>query len=103
MTLRTKPVEPEHIDEFYRRVHPFGLWRSIRDRVLASGRPISSSLRPGLIVVNLPLGIIATYALYMAPVYLMGKWFTEMAVCLGVFAACCVALYFTWFKTLPEK
>jgi len=102
VSLLTRPVDPEHIDGFYRSVRPFGLWGAIKARAEASGKPMSSSLRPGLILVNLPLGIIATYALYMAPVYFMGKWLAEAAVCAAVFAACCVALYFTWYRTLPE-
>ena len=33
----------------------------------------------------------------------MGKWYAETAICLGLFLACSAALYFTWFKQLPEQ
>ena len=46
------------------------------------------------------LGMVATHSLYMAPVYCMGKWIPETIICIGVFAACSAALYFTWFKSL---
>ena len=102
MSLLTRPVAPEYIDEFYRLVRPFGWWSQIKQRVLASGKPVRAPLRGSLVAVNVLLGIVATYALYMAPVYFMGKWYIETAVALGLFAGCCAALYFTWYKTLPE-
>ena len=102
VSLLTRPVESEHADEFYRRVRPFGLWGEIKPRALAAGKPANQPISVGLIAINVPLGIVATYALYMSPVYFLGKWHTEAAVSLGIFAACCVVLYFTWYKTLPE-
>ncbi len=102
VSLWTRPVAAEHIDEFYRLVRPFGWWGWIKQRVIESGMPMRTPLQPGLVALNVFLGIVAMYALYMSPIYFMGKWYTETAVVLGVFAACCVALYFTWYRTLPE-
>ena len=102
VSLLTRPVEPECIDEFYRRVRPFGLWADVKHRALRAGRKANQPLNLGWIAINVPLGIVATYALYMAPVYLMGKWYAETAAATGVFAGCCAVLYFTWYKTLPE-
>ncbi|MBI4326820.1 MAG: hypothetical protein HY674_16390 [Chloroflexi bacterium] len=99
----TPPVEAEQIDDFYRKVRPFGLWRDIARRALATGKPASAPINPWIALVNVSLGTVATYSLYMAAVYFMGKWFAETGVCLGLFAVCSAALYFTWYRNLPEN
>jgi len=98
----TRPVAAEHIDRFYRRVRPFGLWSGVRQRALASVEHANAPLNLKFIPINVGVGIVASYALYMTPVYCMGRWFGNAAVSLGTFLACAVVLYFTWFKTLPE-
>ena len=103
VSLLTKPVATEHIDEFYRRVRPFGFWKSVSKRAMADGKPANEPIQVKWIAVNLVLGIIATYALYMAPVYFLGYWFKEMCVCLIIFVLCGLALYYTWYKKLPEN
>jgi len=103
VSLLTPPVEAEQIDDFYRKVRPFGWWGDIAKRALATGKPANAPINPRIALVNILIGIVATYSLYMAPVYLMGKWYVETSVCLGLFAACSAALYFTWYKNLPEN
>lgn len=99
----TAPVAQEHIDRFYRRVRPFGLWRGIRDRALASSEPVNAPLKLRYIPATIVLGLIASYALYMTPVYALGRWFGNAAVSFGVFLICAIGLYFTWFRQLPEE
>ena len=98
----TRPVSAECIDRFYRRVRPFGLWGGVSKRALASAEPANAALKLRWIPVNIVLGIAATYALYMTPVYAMGCWFKEAAIAVLIFSVCAVALYFTWFRKLPE-
>ena len=94
VSLLTPPVESEQIDDFYRKVRPFGLWGTVAKRALADGKPANEPIRPGIALVNVVIGILATYSLYMAPVYFMGKWFPETLSCLGIFAACSAALFY---------
>jgi SSS family solute:Na+ symporter len=103
VSLLTKPVDTAHIDRFYCRVRPFGLWGGIRQRALASGEPVNAPLNLKFIPINLVVGLAASYSLYMTPVYFLGRWFCEAAVAGAIFLACVVVLYFTWFKTLPEE
>lgn len=103
VSLRTAPVEEIHIDKFYRRVRPFGWWGGIKERAMASREPANAPLQVRYIPINIVLGLVASYALYMTPVYAMGRWFGEAAAAFSVFLACAVVLYFTWFKTLPEE
>jgi Na+/proline symporter len=103
VSLVTPPVEAEQIDDFYRKVRPFGFWNGVAERALGDGKPANSPISFWVALVNIVIGMVATYTLYMSPVYLMGKWYAEAATCLGIFAACSIALYFTWYKTLPEN
>jgi Na+/proline symporter len=103
VSYATKPVEAKAIDRFYRRVRPFGFWAGIRERALASGEPANAPLNLKFIPINLAVGLVASYSLYMTPVYFLGRWFYEAAAAGAIFLACAVVLYFTWFKTLPEE
>jgi len=103
VSYATSPVESEHVDKFYRRVRPFGFWSGIRERALASDEPANAPLNLRLIPINIIVGLVASYSLYMSIVYFMGRWFTEGAISFGIFLACALTLYFTWFKTLPEE
>lgn len=55
--------------DFYRRVRSFGLWGGIAKRALASGKAANAPLNPWLALINIVIGIVATYSLYMSPVY----------------------------------
>jgi Na+/proline symporter len=102
VTYLTKPVEAKYIDAFYRKVRPFGFWGGIKERALASGEPFNAPLPLRWIPVNFVLALIAAYSLYMAPVYALGHWFVNAGIAFGIFLACAVIMYFTWFKKLPE-
>lgn len=102
VSLLTKPVEAEHIDTFYRRVRPFGLWGKVRRRAMASGLPANAPIPVGRAMLNIFLGCVAMYSLCFTPVYLLGKWYGEAALAFAIFVGACVALYFTWLKKLPE-
>lgn len=102
VSLITKPVDSVHIDRFYRRVRPFGFWGSVSRRAMASSEPANAPLSLPFIPINIIVGVTASYALYMTPVYCMGRWFGNAAVSFGIFSTCAVTLYFTWFKTLPK-
>ena len=101
-SLVTAPIGEEEIDEFYRRVRPFGVWGAIEKRVRASGKPMATPLSFPLVVFNSIIGVVGMVSLYMIPTFVMGHWFLDAAVSTGICVACCVVLYFTWFKTLPE-
>jgi hypothetical protein len=103
VSLLTKPVEEKHIDTFYRRVRPFGMWGAVRRRALAPGLPANEPIAFGRAMLNIVLGCIGMYSLYLSPVYLLGRWYGEASLAFGIFAAACVALYFTWPKNEPTR
>ncbi|MEI6514724.1 MAG: hypothetical protein WCO77_01995 [bacterium] len=102
VSLLTPPVEAKYIDPFYCRVRPFGFWGAIRKRALSSGLPTNTPLNLKFIPINVVVGVIASYSLYMTPVYCMGRWFERASISGGIFLLCAFILYFTWFKTLPK-
>jgi Na+/proline symporter len=103
VSFLTPPVEPEFSAGFYARVRPFGLWKTQDSAARALGLPLAPAMSIPLVVVNVVLGLIASYALYMAPVYFLGYWLYEGTVCTLLFAVTALALYFTWYKTLPKE
>jgi Na+/proline symporter len=102
VSLRTPPIEDETSMAFYARVRPFGLWKDAAAKAEQAGLPMATAIPVPRIVLNVALGLVASFSLYMAPVYFLGHWNTEGIICSGIFAACCAVLYFTWYRTLPE-
>ena len=103
VSLLTRPVEARHIDTFYRRVRPFGLWGAVGRRAMASGLPTNEAIPMGRAFLNVMLGCVAMYSLYLTPVYVLGKWYGSAALALVVFLIAGSVLYFTWFKKIPEE
>jgi solute:Na+ symporter, SSS family len=102
VSKRTPPVRAEHLDRFYRRVRPFGCWGGVRERALASPEPAHAPLRLRWIPVNVLLAVVASYALAMTPVYVIGRWYGSAAWALAILLLCAIVLYFTWYIKLPE-
>ncbi len=98
----TPPIEDETTTAFYARVRPFGLWRDAAAKARLAGIPMATAIPLPRIIVNVVLGLIASFSLYMAPVYYLGHWNSEGTLCSVIFVVCCCGLYFTWYRTLPE-
>jgi Na+/proline symporter len=102
VSLLTPALEPEVSAGFYAKVRPFGFWKREEATARALNLPMASSISLLLIGVNIVLGMIASFSLYMMPVYFLGYWPMKGALCAVIFMSACVALYFTWYKTLPN-
>jgi len=103
-SLLTAPVDRETLHHFYRTVRPFGAWGRVRREIdPADLRNISEASESfGLGVVNALLGILLIAGLCLFPCYLVGHWFTQAIVWIGAVIVSGVALYFTWYRHLPE-
>ena len=102
VSLLTPPIEGETSAGFYARVRPFGLWKDAEQRARQAGLTLAIAIPAPQILRNVALGLVASFSLYMAPVYFLGHWNEDGIICTALFAACCVALYFSWYRTLPE-
>jgi Na+/proline symporter len=101
-SLLTAPIDEEEIEEFYCRVRPFGVWGAVERRAKAAGRPMATKLSFGRAAMNSLIGCVGMIAMYMIPTFVMGHWVLDAVVATAVCIACCVVLYFTWFKALPN-
>ena len=104
VSLAGPPVEPEILKNFYQTVRPFGLWKPVKRRVQESGKSsIPSSEKPGRVLVNVVLGIIAVLGLYLGPMYVVGHWFGYAGLWLGAVLLAIAGLYRTWYVPVIKR
>jgi len=102
-TLVTRPVDSETLKKFYATVRPFGLWRCVRKQCALSPRQEADAAEsPLLALMNVALGMIAITSCYLLPMFLVGHWHVRAGICLALTVAAVGALYFTWYRTLPQ-
>ena len=103
-SLLTAPVDRETLNRFYVTVRPFGVWGPVKREVaphdLTKRSKVAESL--GLGVANSLLGILLIAGLYLFPCYIVGHWHAQALVWIGVIIGSGIALYFTWYRNLPE-
>ena len=102
VSLLTAPTPAETLQQFYTRVRPFGVWGKVR-RALPelAAETCPRGERATTTVLNVILASAAVIGAYLAPMYLVGHWYTQALAWGSVFAAAAVALYFTWYRNLP--
>jgi solute:Na+ symporter, SSS family len=98
----TSPTPRPVLINFYETVRPYGFWKS----VASSAQPKlseHSDTEPGLMLMlfNLFVAICGMTALYLFPMYLVGRWHEEALLCLIILATAIVVLRFSWVPTLP--
>jgi SSS family solute:Na+ symporter len=102
-SLLTHPVEKKVLVEFYNSVRPFGFWKPIKDVSHLSVEGLTSRAENVWItVLNVILGMVAIAALYLFPMYLVGRWYGCSLICLGIGLLAIFGLKFTWYRSLPQ-
>lgn len=100
-TFLTAPVSDQVLQNFYNSVKPFGLWGTRnRDANRAKCGKYDS---PMLAIINTMLSMVAIGSIYLCPMYLIGHWFWHAGFYFIIFALSAGALYFTWYRCLPDK
>ncbi len=101
-TWATAPTDTRLLIDFYRHVRPFGAWKPIAAQAgLSPAQQRDPTESPRRAILNTLLGGTAILSAYLAPMYLVGHWHRQAAVCLAIFLAAAIALYFTWYRSLP--
>ncbi len=101
-TLLTRPVDIQTLTKFYITVRPFGCWKPIREAaVLSAEQHADKSESPALAILNVLLGMVAIACIYLAPMYLVGHWYSYAWICLGIALVAILTLAFTWYRNLP--
>jgi Na+/proline symporter len=96
VSFLTPPVEESVLRDFVQTVRPFGFWGAYKPAVQEPGEG------SGLAMINLGLAVVGLTALYLLPMYLVGHWHLYASVCALCFLVASVALYFFWYRNLPE-
>jgi Na+/proline symporter len=103
VSLATQPVDRDVLVSFYRSVRPFGAWKPIRKESKVSAGELSrKSESVSLTILNIILAMLAITGLYLFPMYLVGHWYLNSIIWLGLSLAAIVALRYTWYNNLPE-
>jgi SSS family solute:Na+ symporter len=102
VSLVTRPSEQDVLICFYRSVRPFGLWKPVREKArLSSEQFRSGSENVWLTILNVVIAMLAISGLYLFPMYLVGHWYVNSLIWLGVAVAAIVVLRYTWYNNLP--
>ncbi len=100
-SLVTRPVDKKLLKEFYLSIHPFGMWKPVReDSRLTSSERDNNAEKASRSVLNVVLGMIAIAAGYLFPMYLVGHWYGRSLLCLGFSLAAVIVLKYTWYRHL---
>jgi solute:Na+ symporter, SSS family len=101
-SLLTPPTEMQTLVDFYRRIRPPGFWGPVKKAALADNPhlPLDSFTRDLVCLGVIMLGL---HSLYAASCYACTKVWSSFALTCAIVAGCAVALYFLWYKNLPDK
>lgn len=101
-SLVTKPTDMETLKEFYRRVHPPGFWRPVKQIVMAEQNfEFKDSFAKDFIAAII-IGI-GLQALFLSSVYACTQQWTAFTWSLVVVGASSLISYWTWYRALPDE
>lgn len=102
VSLATAATPRPVLIDFYETVRPFGCWRSVaRESGAVAARPDAAEPSVALTLFNLFVGICGVTALYLFPMYLVGRWHAEAVTCGIVFILTIGILRYSWWPRLP--
>lgn len=101
VALITEPTNIETLKNFYRKVHPAGLWQPVKSAVLAEHSDYKRHTPFALDLLNTAIAMIGITALYVSMLYLVLHQLATGFALLATTLVCCAILYFTWYKNLP--
>lgn len=95
------PPDREVLVRFYAKVRPFGFWEPIRREAVARGLVPANDNQPRLDMLNALLCSAFQFCAALIPFYLFVRQWPQAIAWSAATLGLCVALYFTWYKTLP--
>lgn len=101
VSLLTEPTNLETLQNFYRKVQPWGFWSPAKSAVLAEEQGFTRRISFALEAFNTLIAMIAITCLYVSMLYLVINSLTVGFSLIATTLVCCVILYFSWYKTLP--
>lgn len=102
-TYSAPPTEEDTLKEFYRRTRPWGIWKHIREKVIAENPDFKPHAHLKRDALNIFTGTAAQTLLAIIPFYLILQDYIAMGIALGIFAICGFILKKYWWNTLHEQ
>jgi len=93
----------ETLKDFYRTTRPAGFWKPVLSEIKKEDPGFTRGTSFSLQLFNTATAGIGIVFLYLFPVYLVIKSWFPMFISLGILAACCSVLYFTWYLPLKNE
>lgn len=101
-TYLKPPTEEKVLDEFYKNVRPWGFWKPVRERLIASTPLFNPNTNFKIDMLNIFVGIIWQTAIIVMPVFLVLRMWIDFGVALAIVAATSTILKFYWWDKLPK-
>lgn len=96
-SILSRPVDMEILENFYRKVNPWGFWGPVRTRVCQQDPDFVPNPAFKRDMSNVIVGIIAQTAITVLPVFfVLLKWKQTLIVGI-VLVFCCIVLYHRWY------
>lgn len=101
-TYLTEPTDENVLRHFYETTRPFGLWKPYREKLDATSREAMIwEHRNDLLAI--PFALVWQVTLFLLPMQLMIRSYTEFEVTLSVFLLCLFGLYWFWYRNLQPR
>lgn len=101
-TLLTQATDIETLKTFYRRTRPWGLWKPVRDAIIADGEEIATNRNFGVDMLNIVIGVIWQTAMIAAAIYWVIQDSFAFRFSLTIALVLTLVLKFTWYDRLEE-
>jgi len=101
-TYLTKPTSQNILENYYKKIRPFGLWGRFK-HILPPDILAATKKEHFNDIISVPFTFGWMFTILLMPMQLMVKEYNSFWATFSVFVVCMVALYFFWYKKLPEK
>lgn len=101
-TYSAPATDMDVLKKFYAKTRPWGYWKPVHDLVVAEQPGFKKNTAFGRDMVNVATGIIWQTALVAAPVYLVVKQYSSLAIALMIVGVGTVILKKNWYDKLED-
>lgn len=101
-SLITKPESEQTLKEFYASVRPWGIWKPVREKVIAENPDFQLNRNFKRDCFNVGIGIVWQLMFTLIAVYLVIKDFKNMVISLIILIITSLILKFNWYNRLQD-
>jgi len=101
-TLLTPPDDIAVLEKFYLRVRPWGFWRPVHDRLLATHPDLVANGAFKRDMFNVVVGIVWQTALTATGIFIVLRDVRALAISVGLVLASAIILKVTWYDRLED-